>query len=1241
MSSKEKKEPKGYKAGTTIEFGGVDVQPKTENSAEAEQLNAELNEDILNAKKTGDDTNVIKTEQEIDKKIVNKGKSKDKANIKKAEEKIGKIKKDSVFIKAKTVELFEQGYSAVSASEIAEIEAMIKNDEERVAILRENTGIKDGEKRLKKAEENIKENVEKIKELKAKETTTTKPVAPTENPEEKAKKQIIADAINELNSIERNEQEITYFKNRLVEQGYPENIANQIAELADEINNDDKREKILKNHGKDIPNGENMLLDIQKRLTENMVKQGSLYDEYEEYETPDNMPIDPDSQNNGKPKNWGSRFGRRLKRVFSEITDIRLWGKKNKTSPAENLNTGDATPENKISNAELKKLLETDPEKAKEMLAQEYLNSPEGKLATGGTKSPLAPEIMVSFETARENYFTIKNNPIKKDGLGKKLINAFASTNRFDVRDYEIYLKEKEDIYQKTKIELVQKLLSEGREQEAKEFVTLESEKKLKNDIENGPLSPRIKAGISKGLNKWEKWGEKETEHSWKTKEGWKGLGRRLTKMTANIAMIGLLSCGSVEGLAKMGIGTASALSGGAISVLTKRLLVGTAIGSVIEATPEKYKKAISLIITIGLVGTMAGISIGSGAWVAGAAIAGSSALGYVAPRIFQKSLAKKETAISEKVKAIKNESLLDINNLENSIKNLENRHQQVLKQIENKKVLGAIGKTLLSVAVSTASMETMGAVKDHHTTHIKTDHAIEHAKQDHLNTLAKTQHIKDLDAKIVADMEKTHADNVHAQQEALKAEETARIEAEHAKVEAEHLKAEAEAKATAEHTKAEVEAKTHTEEQIKTNTEHHPTSAEIKNSINEQTTKINNEYEHALKAQLDQKIEHDNELNAKYEQDVAKEVTSGHDIHTQAQNLAALKANLDSELEYSKEQLTEHQVSIQVDHENDLRNLDVQEIKQILEIQPPSADLAQAVGYHGDLHDIKAWNDFVEHEAPKMELTQDNQLILAHNDKFDLNNLIAKPEAQNMEPLKISDENSTPLAHPTEQNDINDSQNQAFQANRVALDSFIKGQTIPAGLASNHSDLPLNTNEEGATPLAHTSDTHDLNTDQQHQTFETKEDLDSFMKSQTTPTSQTEVPHGNINPVNTETHSGEPLKTFEDGASPISHAVIAENAHQDYVHHLDTKSSELWNEWKNSTDKNWANSLITKETDPNNELHSIISHFNKLHDVTGLSPREANLLNPVPETPEEFDLRCYEKAAEMGPDVLKELNVE
>lgn len=105
----------------------------------------------------------------------------------------------------------------------------------------------------------------------------------------------------------------------------------------------------------------------------------------------------------------------------------------------------------------------------------------------------------------------------------------------------------------------------------------------------------------------------------------------------------------------------------------------------------------------------------------------------------------------------------------------------------------------------------------------------------------------------------------------------------------------------------------------------------------------------------------------------------------------------------------------------------------------------------------------------------------------------------------------------------------------------------------------------------------------------------------------------------------------------------IINNVYHNNINHLfpDPESMEIWDSLKNSTTDHSAYNLMhTEMTDSNQELHSIISHFQKLEEVTGLSPIEANLINPIPETPQEFEIRCYEKAAEMGPEYLEKLKL-
>ena len=101
-------------------------------------------------------------------------------------------------------------------------------------------------------------------------------------------------------------------------------------------------------------------------------------------------------------------------------------------------------------------------------------------------------------------------------------------------------------------------------------------EKERAQRLENGPLSSRLKNGVINGLEKWENFGKGE--------KGVKGFAKRFSKMTVNLALIGAISSVSVDQLAKAGIGTATALSGGATSYLARKMIVGLGMGGIMEA---------------------------------------------------------------------------------------------------------------------------------------------------------------------------------------------------------------------------------------------------------------------------------------------------------------------------------------------------------------------------------------------------------------------------------------------------------------------------------------------------------------------------------------------------------------------------------------------------------------------------------------------------------------------------------
>ncbi|MFA6090114.1 MAG: hypothetical protein WC755_09735, partial [Candidatus Woesearchaeota archaeon] len=99
------------------------------------------------------------------------------------------------------------------------------------------------------------------------------------------------------------------------------------------------------------------------------------------------------------------------------------------------------------------------------------------------------------------------------------------------------------------------------------------------------------------------------------------------------------------------------------------------------------------------------------------------------------------------------------------------------------------------------------------------------------------------------------------------------------------------------------------------------------------------------------------------------------------------------------------------------------------------------------------------------------------------------------------------------------------------------------------------------------------------------------------------------------------------------------------YTHNIDKMfpvgHEQTWNNIKDShTGDMTAEKLIYRPLDvTKKEYHPLITHLQTLSEKTKLEPYGATLLSPVPETLKEFELRCLQKATEMG--ILNEVTLQ
>lgn len=292
----------------------------------------------------------------------------------------------------------------------------------------------------------------------------------------------------------------------------------------------------------------------------------------------------------------------------------------------------------------------------------------------------------IENDNARREYFDIKNRKRPPEGTP-------------EAAAYDIELNAKEEAYKATKRKIVESFLAQGEagKTNAQEFLLNEVELKRKNDLENGLVGKkeRIIAGVSKGIEKWDNFGKAE---------GMRGYLERLAKTGISLAMIGAISGLSVEGLAKMGIGTASALGGGVTSYLGKRLGMGLAMSAIMAKVPDDKKKWVSAALMAG----SAGLVIAGGGALAAGGLVVASGIGLMAGQLTKKY----GKNIEDTMKKAK-EGKIDLATLAGDMEKMEIEMEQALKDAEKSRVVGKIKEGAIAVGASMLTLEVMGHIQD------------------------------------------------------------------------------------------------------------------------------------------------------------------------------------------------------------------------------------------------------------------------------------------------------------------------------------------------------------------------------------------------------------------------------------------------------------------------------------------------------------------------------------------------
>lgn len=492
-----------------------------------------------------------------------------KTDTKKAENELSKLKIDNEQITKRKTDLLGKGYTESEAKEIAELESIIDLSNKRISILEKFPDLKDQDKRLNSVQKALEETTTKLNSLLKIENVAKNQIS---------NKQKIRNAEEDIRKISRDEKNINEIKIALINQGYPESQAQEIAVLMDNISGDEKKKEILINNP-GIQNGKKELNKVEKRLEDN-------------------------------------------KSILEKL-----------------------------------KILTVTP----------------------------APKI----EDPKEKENKLKN-------LKENLLGFF---RRKEKQKVEVYTKEEEEAW----MLMIKSELEKGtNKEEIHNLILKHNEEKRKLEVEKGPLSPRIKSKISKGIENWDNWG---------SEGGKSGFFKKTGKMVLSLGLIIGSSTISVEGMASLGIGTTSALGTGAA---IKKLLIGLGFGTGMSLlgtmSPEKAKK-VGKVFKICMPSISVGVALATGGGaLAAAAIGGSAAFGYISSQLVQKRFS--ENKIKAKFDNIKKREI-NLATLKEDLAQIENETREILKQAENTRLWRKVLGGAVAIGGSVVVLEASGYVHD------------------------------------------------------------------------------------------------------------------------------------------------------------------------------------------------------------------------------------------------------------------------------------------------------------------------------------------------------------------------------------------------------------------------------------------------------------------------------------------------------------------------------------------------
>lgn len=279
-----------------------------------------------------------------------------------------------------------------------------------------------------------------------------------------------------------------------------------------------------------------------------------------------------------------------------------------------------------------------------------------------------------SHEQIREWYFELRN---------KKNRQSIKKQRRAPAEEKSEYARLR-DAYKNSKQKIVKDFLDNGEQEKAKEFLLKEVELNRKNDLENGSLSRKIKAGINKGITYWEEIGNNPDDSKRDR------LLKKMGKTVASVAIIGGASAGIVSAFSAVGIGTAATVS---VSYLGKRILTSVGFGTIISILPDTLKPLASKL-ALGL----------SAVSIAGITGYGASKLSGLATKKWLS-----EEAIAKKTKKMVGESEISLDSLETDLFILEKEYEKIIKEAEKKRTYRRVLAGATALATSFAFLEVAG----------------------------------------------------------------------------------------------------------------------------------------------------------------------------------------------------------------------------------------------------------------------------------------------------------------------------------------------------------------------------------------------------------------------------------------------------------------------------------------------------------------------------------------------------